>query len=100
MFTTVNDTAKKLVRYCCSRNHSCSRLNLPAGINLGSYFVAVDEMIPILENAANMLDQARERTKDLRETLEDLPWWYYIAVPAAAPMGFSKILKDFGIVKE
>ena len=57
-------------------------------------------MIPILENAANMLDQARERTKDLRETLEDLPWWYYIAVPAAAPMGFSKILKDFGIVKE
>ena len=86
MLTTVNDTAKKLSYIIAAAELTPTvDLNLPPGINLGAYFVAADEMVPFVDQAATMLQQASEK-------LEDLPWWMY-AAPGLQPIGINKILK-------
>jgi len=88
MLTTVNDTAKKLSYIIAAAEVTPTvDLNLPPGINLGAYFVAADEMIPLVDKAGSMLQQAQDK-------LEDLPWWFYLN-PSLAPIGVTKILKDF-----
>ena len=50
MLTTVNDTAKKLSYIIAAAELTPTvDLNLPPGINLGAYFVAADEMIPLVD---------------------------------------------------
>jgi len=90
MLTTVNDTAKKLSYIIAAAELTPTvDLNLPPGINLGAYFVAADEMIPLVDQAGNMLKQAAEK-------FEELPWYYYVAAgPAGIPIGVTKILKGF-----
>jgi len=87
MLTTVNETAKKLSYVIASAEMTPAiDLNLPPGINLGSYFVAVDEMIPLLEKAGKMLQQAGEK-------FEETPWYYYLA-PGTQGIAVNKILTD------
>ena len=88
MLTTVNDTAKKLSYIIAAAEVTPTvDLNLPPGINLGAYFVAADEMVPLVDKAASMLQQAQDK-------LEDLPWWFYLN-PTLAPGGINVILKDW-----
>jgi hypothetical protein len=92
MLTTVNDTAKKLSYIIAAAELTPTvDLNLPPGINLGAYFVAADEMIPLVDQAGNMLNQA---DKKLQAGLDLIPWWFYLN-PAIAPLGVNKIFKDF-----
>ena len=83
MLTTVNDTAKKLSYIIAAAELTPTvDLNLPPGINLGAYFVAADEMLPLVDQAGNMLKQATE----------DVPWWMFAAIgPAGIPIGIRKL---------
>jgi len=87
MLTTVNATAKNL-SYVIAAAETVPTLdlNLPPGINLGSYFVAVDEMIPLVGRAAEMLQQAGEK-------FEATPWYYYLA-PGMQGVAVNKLLRD------
>ena len=88
MLTTVNDTAKKLSYIIAAAELTPTvDLNLPPGINLGAYFVAADEMVPLVDQAGSMLKQAASK-------FEDLPWWVYLN-PTFAPIKVTQILKDF-----
>jgi hypothetical protein len=88
MLTTVNDTAKKLSYIIAAAELTPTvDLNLPPGINLGAYFVAADEMVPLVEQAGNMLKQVAGK-------VEETPWYYFLA-PGLQPIAINKILRDF-----
>jgi len=88
MLTTVNDTAKKLSFIIAAAEVTPTvDLNLPPGINLGAYFVAADEMVPLVDQAANMIKQAAGK-------IEETPWYYFLA-PGLQPIAVRKLFRDF-----
>ena len=87
MLTTVNDTAKTL-SYVIAAGETVPTidLNLPPGINLGAYFVAADEMIPLFAKTGEMLYAAGEK-------FEETPWYYYLA-PGTQGIALNKFVRD------
>ena len=61
LFTKVNDTAKNLsFAFATAETIPTIDLNLPPGINLGSYFVVGDQLLDMVPNAQKWLAEAKE----------------------------------------
>ena len=61
LFTKVNDTAKNLsFAFATAETIPTIDLNLPPGINLGSYFVVGDQLLDMVPDAQKWLSEAKE----------------------------------------
>ena len=61
LFTKVNDTAKNLsYAFATAETIPTIDLNLPPGINLGSYFVVGDQLLDMIPDAKAWLAEAQE----------------------------------------
>jgi len=70
LFTKVNDTARNLsFAFATAETIPAIDLNLPPGINLGSYFVVGDELLEMIPNAKDWLEKAGEEAGGLAEQL-------------------------------
>ena len=68
LFTKVNDTAKNLsYAFATAETIPTIDLNLPPGINLGSYFVVGDQLLDMVPNAQKWLSEAKEAAPSLVE---------------------------------
>ena len=68
LFTKVNDTARNLsFAFATAETIPAIDLNLPPGVNLGSYFVVGDELLDMIPNAKDWLEQAGEEAIGLTE---------------------------------
>ena len=70
LFTRVNDTARNLsFAFATAETIPAIDLNLPPGINLGSYFVVGDELLEMIPDAKGWLEGAKEEGLGLAEQL-------------------------------
>jgi len=68
LFTRLNDTARNLsFAFATAETIPAIDLNLPPGVNLGSYFVVGDELLDMIPNAKDWLEQAGEEAIGLTE---------------------------------
>ena len=70
LFTKVNDTARNLsFAFATAETIPAIDLNLPPGINLGSYFVVGDELLEMIPDAKKWLEGAKEEGLGLAEQI-------------------------------
>ena len=68
LFTKVNDTARNLsFAFATAETIPAIDLNLPPGVNLGSYFVVGDELLEMIPNAKGWLEKAEKEAAGLAE---------------------------------
>ena len=66
LFTKVNDTAKNLsFAFATAETIPTIDLNLPSGINLGSYFVVGDQLLEMIPDAQAWLEKHLAAAKDV-----------------------------------